>query len=111
MSRARCNSIRNFHRLPSRKSRIMGQYCESAEYGAMSQKGWETMQPTKVMLVGGPAKFPDRERIREVEDPTDKIKVQFGGGYEHFVNSGEFAAHEIGSLPVFKWCGRTKFAE
>ncbi|MEU7145745.1 DUF5988 family protein [Nocardia sp. NPDC046473] len=69
------------------------------------------MDAVTVVLVGGPERLPERERIRKTADVTEKIKVQFAGGYEHFAYTGDSVAREDGSLPVFKWCGRTKLAE
>ena len=65
----------------------------------------------KVVLVGGPESLPVAARIIEVTDPTDKVIVPFGAGYEHFMPSEETSVIDGERLTVFRWCGATKIAE
>jgi len=65
----------------------------------------------KVMLVGGPESLPVAARILEVADLTDKVKIAFGAGYEHFLPSGETSVVDGEKLLVFRWCGATRIAE
>ena len=60
-----------------------------------------------VRLAGGPRELPDAQRIVTVSGGTDKVKLRFGGGYEHFADTGESADE----LRVFQWCDRTAIAE
>jgi hypothetical protein len=70
-----------------------------------------TMVNPKVVLVGGPESLPIAARILEITDPTDKIKIAFGAGYEHFVPSDETSIVDGEKLAVFRWCGATRIAE
>ncbi|MGD0064685.1 MAG: DUF5988 family protein [Streptosporangiaceae bacterium] len=65
----------------------------------------------KVMLVGGPDYFPGSARFQLVADLTEKVKIVLRDGYEHFSHSGEMSFVEGEHLPVFRWCGKTRFAE
>ncbi|WP_341720704.1 DUF5988 family protein [Micromonospora sp. FIMYZ51] len=72
--------------------------------------GTATADPDEfdVVLEGGPADLPDALRRRRVTGTTDRIKVMFRGGYEHF--------HRDISVPatvpvVYRWAGRTRIAE
>jgi Family of unknown function (DUF5988) len=69
------------------------------------------MEYSKVVLIGGPEYFPADARVREVADLTDKVKVAFGAGYEHFLPSDETFVVDGEHLPVFRWCGATRIAE
>lgn len=69
------------------------------------------MANSKVVLVGGPEYLPAAVRILEVADLTDKVKIAFGAGYEHFLPSGETSIVDGEHLPVFSWCGATRIAE
>ena len=69
------------------------------------------MANSKVVLVGGPEYLPAAVRILEVADLTDKVKIAFGAGYEHFLPSGETSIVDGEQLPVFSWCGATRIAE
>jgi hypothetical protein len=60
-----------------------------------------------VLLAGGPPALPDAQRIVTVSGGTDRVKLRFGGGYEHFADTGESAD----DLRVFQWCDRTAIAE
>ena len=66
---------------------------------------------SKVVLIGGPESLPVAARILEVADLTDKVKIAFGAGYEHFLPSGETSVVDGEHLPVFRWCGATRIAE
>ena len=69
------------------------------------------MEKVKVVLIGGPPRVGEKDRIRYVDDLTEKIKVSTGDGYEHFLANGESRTVGDVELPVFAWCGRTKVAE
>ena len=66
---------------------------------------------SKVMLVGGPKSLPVAARILEIPDVTDKVKIAFGAGYEHFMATDEIFIVDGERLPVFRWCGATRLAE
>jgi hypothetical protein len=69
------------------------------------------MANSKIVLVGGPESLPATARVLDVADPTDKVKIAFGAGYEHFLPSGETSVVDGEHLPVFSWCGATRIAE
>ena len=66
---------------------------------------------SKVVLVGGPESLPIAARILEIPDATDKVKIPFGAGYEHFLASDETSIVDGERLPVYRWCGATRIAE
>jgi len=68
------------------------------------------MKTVKAVLVGGPADIPEEERNRTVT-LTDRVKVPFGAGYEHFIHEGKFDRDGGEEVAVFHWSGRTKVAE
>ncbi|MER6434610.1 DUF5988 family protein [Streptomyces sp900105245] len=65
----------------------------------------------KVILHGGPKDLSETWLTESVPLLEEKLKIQFGAGYEHFVNHGEERAHEGTAIPVLTWVGRTKIAE
>jgi hypothetical protein len=66
------------------------------------------MSPTvTVLLTGGPRALSEAQRTMSVSTDTDKVKLRFGRGYEHFADTGESAD----DLRVFQWCDRTAIAE
>jgi hypothetical protein len=68
----------------------------------------DTMSPTvTVLLAGGPRGLSDAQRIVTVSSGTEKVKLRFGRGYEHFADTGE----STDELRVFQWCDRTTVAE
>ena len=69
------------------------------------------MDAKRVVLSGGPKDLPEDFRLREVTDLEEKVKVQWGAGYEHFLPTSE--VRDIGGemLPVFEWCTSTRIAE
>jgi hypothetical protein len=69
------------------------------------------MVKSKAVLLGGPEYLPVTVRIQEVADLTDKVKIAFGAGYEHFLPSGEISVVDGEHLPVFRWSGATRIAE
>jgi len=73
--------------------------------------GMSVMVNLRVLLVGGPESLPGSMRVQEVADLTDKVKLAFGAGYEHFSHSGEVSLVDGEQLPVFRWCGETRVAE
>ncbi|MER7877763.1 DUF5988 family protein [Streptomyces malaysiensis] len=69
------------------------------------------MSQIKVLLVGGLPHLPLDERVQFATSLTEKIKYQFGSGYEHFVHQGDYATVDGEELPVFRWTARTAIAE
>jgi len=69
------------------------------------------MDNLRVLLVGGPESLSEGERVREVTDLSEKVKVVVGAGYEHFSRTGETSVVAGEQLPVFHWCGKTWVAE
>ena len=65
------------------------------------------MEKIKVLLVGGPARLPEADRIRVVDTLVDKINLLLGNGYEHFAYSGESRDLNGSRLPIFQWCYQT----
>lgn len=63
-----------------------------------------------VVLHGGPA-IPDRDRVRYVEDTTERFKLFRGNRYEHFDPTGETSLHLGEELLVFTWIQSTFVAE
>jgi len=66
------------------------------------------MRAVRVKLHGGPNHLPAELRVHEVADLTERVKVPFGGGYEHFEYSGELGED---ALPRYVWRYRTRIAE
>jgi hypothetical protein len=64
-----------------------------------------------VLLAGGPNDLPDFDRVRQVDDLQAKIKLCYGGGYEHFAYSGQRRLVDGEDVPVFQWVSRTRIAE
>jgi hypothetical protein len=69
------------------------------------------LDQVRVRLSGCPRDVPDLDRIREVNSLSEKVKLSFGNGYEHFAFSGESQVIDGHKVAVFTWCGRTKIAE
>ena len=69
------------------------------------------MTSVRVVLSGGPAELPASERTREVGSLTDKVKIPFASGHEHFVYRGGDREIDGVPVPVFEWCDRTRMAE
>jgi hypothetical protein len=69
------------------------------------------MTEITVVLVGGPERLPENERIRRVPGDVDTIKVCFGAGHEHFCYHGERTTVGEEELPAFEWIRRTAIAE
>lgn len=69
------------------------------------------MKSQKATLIGGPAGLPETERVREVANLDDKVKISYGAGYEHFSHTGEFRRQDGETVAVFAWSGRTRIAE
>jgi uncharacterized protein DUF5988 len=68
------------------------------------------MPTVKVTLKGAPDGMPDTVLVRCAELSSDRLKIPYRAGYEHFVpESGPHGVPEDGA--VFVWCDRTKFAE
>jgi hypothetical protein len=66
------------------------------------------MDQIRVLLVGGPN---GTDRVLEVSDTAQSIKLARAGGYDHFRYSGQSQDLHGSELPVFEWCDRTKVAE
>jgi hypothetical protein len=61
-----------------------------------------------VLLLGGPATFPDNLRRRRCPAEEAKVKVEHYGGHEHFERDDRTA----GQNPVvYRWTTRTRIAE
>ncbi|MGP3963715.1 DUF5988 family protein [Nonomuraea sp. 3N208] len=69
------------------------------------------MSTITVMLLGGPNHLPQERRIITVARGCEKIKLPFGGGYEHFLHRGEQKKIDGRELPVYQWIMRTAIAE
>lgn len=65
----------------------------------------------RIVLSGGPDYLRDTVRLHEAADVKEKVKVQCGAGYEHFVPTAELRAVGDELLPVFEWCAQTRIAE
>jgi hypothetical protein len=62
-----------------------------------------------VVLVGGPSWLPRELQPRRLPGGTEKVKLPYGGRYEHFERTPVTAA---GDGPVvFQWTGSTRVAE
>jgi Family of unknown function (DUF5988) len=57
----------------------------------------------RAVLEGGPADLPEGDRQGWIEADEYRIKVPYGGGYEHYERTG--VSH------VYRWVARTKVAE
>ena len=68
------------------------------------------MASSRIVLTGGPDQLREN-RVEEVDNLDDKVKISFASGYEHFSHSGEVTEVDGVILPVFHWCARTKIAE
>lgn len=68
------------------------------------------MQPTTIVLVGGPPGTP-RLWVARPDTLQERVKVPRGNGYEHFEFVHEYIETEDGLLPVYRWCDRTFIAE
>lgn len=64
-----------------------------------------------VWLTGGPSTMTEEDRIQEVPNLTDKVKVLRGNAHEHFMHTGQSRELHGTVFPVFGWCDRTKLAE
>jgi hypothetical protein len=69
------------------------------------------MEPIKVLLEGGPASLSESDRLHEVADLPDRIRLPKGNGYEHFTYSGGTRNLNGATFPVYQWCHQTKIAE
>jgi hypothetical protein len=58
----------------------------------------------RVELRGGPADFPEELRYADVSPETEKVKISYLGGYEHF----ERGTPDDG---IYRWTLRTRIAE
>ena len=88
----------------------MSQFAKADNDSQGSGLAAETVQFIDVVLDGGPAGLPARLRCQRVPARTDKIKVSFYGGYEHFERDADHAG--VANAPVvFRWTLRTRIAE
>jgi Family of unknown function (DUF5988) len=69
------------------------------------------MELIRVLLEGGPTDLTGTDRVHEVEDLSEPVKVPRGSGREHFRYSGESRDLQGSAVPVYQWCDRTKIAE
>ncbi|MCX5203210.1 DUF5988 family protein [Streptomyces sp. NBC_00237] len=76
------------------------------------------MATSSVQLQGGPGGLSGSVELTDLEEvifSTEKIKIRYGNGYEHF-EPVRAPLHQVGSgavseLMTFQWVGRTKIAE
>ena len=61
------------------------------------------------VLEGGPLSLPNASRTQLVEPLSEKIKIPFCGGYEHFERTNP--VRENPAQTVFRWTMRTAVAE
>ena len=61
------------------------------------------------VLEGGPLSLPKASRTQLVEPLSQKIKISFCGGYEHFERTSP--VRENPAHTVFRWTMRTAVAE
>ena len=71
--------------------------------GDMSYTGTMT-----AILVGRPADLPEESRMCQVPPQTEKVKVPFRNGYEHYQ---QVDARPEAGRRVFCWTGSTRIAE
>lgn len=64
-----------------------------------------------VILQGGPSSLGPQERVRHVDDLTQKIKVLVGNRYEHFEPTQEIDRSLGRDLVVYVWKECTYVAE
>jgi uncharacterized protein DUF5988 len=62
-------------------------------------------------LEGGPASLPEASRIQMVTSDTQKIKVPYYGGYEHFERLISREENYSSAQITFHWTMRTEVAE
>ncbi|MFG1611039.1 DUF5988 family protein [Actinoplanes sp. NPDC049265] len=62
-----------------------------------------------VLLEGGPAEVPRKQRVALDDESREKIKVPLLGGVEHFTVVGDPAADVHPRL--YRWTMRTRIAE
>jgi hypothetical protein len=84
---------------------------DSSHVPRLSRKELVAVDMMRVVLSGGPDHLPDSLRLREVSDLTERVKVPYASGYEHFVRTSEVRHIGGALLPVFQWCYRTHIAE
>ncbi|GAA0223760.1 DUF5988 family protein [Cryptosporangium japonicum] len=63
------------------------------------------------VLEGGPMDLPHEARWCSIASDQDKVKLPFGGGYEHFERVDVPPADVPPGPVVFRWTTRTKIAE
>ncbi|AGL13751.1 DUF5988 family protein [Actinoplanes sp. N902-109] len=64
----------------------------------------------RIVLEGGPDRFPAEERTRYVAACEPRFKIQHYGGYEHFERDEDVTA-AAGAVVVYRWVARTEIAE
>jgi hypothetical protein len=64
-----------------------------------------------VILHGGPQSLSIRERVRHVENTSEKVKLLLGNHYEHFEPTAETERRLGRDLLVYVWTGCTYVAE
>jgi hypothetical protein len=79
---------------------------------AHAPKEATVMRNPNAILSGGPAPdLKEEERVRYVEDATEKVKLLYGNRYEHFVPTETTVVERGLELKVFAWSGYTCVAE
>ena len=64
-----------------------------------------------ILLEGGPSGLPVEWRTGRIERSSEKIKLCYLGGYEHFEQVGGVVDEAGTPRVVFRWTGRTRIAE
>ena len=69
----------------------------------------DAVDTVDAVLRGGPADMPHEARACQVTPDQTKVKVAHRGGHEHFERDDQDTA--VTTPRVYRWSGRTKFAE
>lgn len=64
-----------------------------------------------VVLHGGPSSLSPRERVRHVENTSEKVKLLLGNHYEHFEPTAKAERRRGRDLRIYVWAGCTYVAE
>lgn len=63
------------------------------------------------VLEGGPSSLSEELRTQVVSAYTQKIKVPYYGGHEHFERISELEENVLAEQIIFRWTMRTELAE
>jgi Family of unknown function (DUF5988) len=64
-----------------------------------------------IVLHGGPSSLTIQERVRHVDNCSEKVKLLLGNRYEHFEPTSEVDSSFGSDLIVYIWKERTYVAE